>query len=124
MVMTDNDIDVPCPTIDEHKALWVDCEQSKEGPRKVLKDISKKQRPSTKALQTYMEEASVDRMDCGGGWFMTHESVEKVTYSEDVCGSYMAPADMERLKREQGQQKSSFKIVRPTKRPRDASSSP
>ena len=35
------------------------------------KTIAKKQRPSTTALQTHMENNELDRLDCGGGWFMT-----------------------------------------------------
>jgi hypothetical protein len=103
-------------TLTDHKMLWVTCEESKVAPRTQLKEISKKQRPSTKALQKYMEEQEIDRLDCGGGWFMTYESVEKVTFNEDVCGTYMDAVQLERLKTEQKKRKCTFKTIPPAKK--------
>jgi hypothetical protein len=108
-------------SIDDHKLLWMTCEESKAAPRTQLKEIAKKQRGATKALRTYMEDNELDRLDCGGGWFMTYESVEKVTYTEDVCGPYMDALALERLKQEQKKRKSTFKTIPPAKRPRDES---
>jgi hypothetical protein len=107
-------------SIDDHKMTWITCEESKVAPKTQLKEIGKKQRASTKALRIFMEENELDRLDCGAGWFMTHESVEKVTFSEDVCGSYMDATVLERLKQEQKKRKSSFKTVPPAKKPRVA----
>ena len=117
--MEEQDIVEDTPkTIDDHKTIWITYEESKVAPRSQLKEIAKKQRPSTKALQTHMEDNELDRLDCGGGWFMTYESVEKVTFNEDVCGPYMEAKALERLKQEQKKRKSTFKTVPPTKKPR------
>ena len=114
------DLGVSPTSIEEHKVLWMTCEESKSVPRTKLKEIAKKQRISTKALRSHMENEELDRLDCGGGWFMTHESVDKVTFTEDVCGPYMDAHALERLKQEQTKRKSMFKTVAPVKRPREA----
>jgi hypothetical protein len=106
-------------SIEDHKLVWMTCEESKSVPRTKLKEIAKKQRTSTKALRAHMEDEELDRLDCGGGWFMTHESVEKVTFTEDVCGPYMDAHTLERLKQEQKKRKSMFKTIPPAKRPRE-----
>jgi hypothetical protein len=113
----DSGVDVT-PSIDDHKITWITCEESKLVPKTQLKEIAKKQRASTKALRIFMEENEIERLDCGAGWFLTYESVEKVTFTEDVCGSYMDAGVLERLKQEQKKRKSSFKTIPPAKKSR------
>jgi hypothetical protein len=109
----------PTVSISEHKLVWMTCEEAKVAPRTQLKEIAKKQRNATKALKALMEEKELDHLDCGGGWSMTYESVEKVTYNEDVCGPYMDAPTLERLKQEQKKRKTTFKTIPPAKRQRD-----
>ena len=105
-------------SIEEHKSAWVSCEEEKTIPRQSLKDIGKRQRPSTKAMKEFMEHNDLESLDCGSGWVMTCEEVEKVTFSEDVCSSYMAVGELERLKKEQTKCRAIFKTLPPPKRQR------
>jgi hypothetical protein len=105
-------------SIEDHKAAWVACEEEKDVPRQSLKEIGKRQRPSTKAMKEYMESNGLESLECGSGWTMTCEEVEKVTFSEDVCSSYMATEELDRLKKEQTKCRAVFKTLPPTKRPR------
>jgi hypothetical protein len=106
-------------SISEHKIAWMTCEERKAAPKQELKEISKKQRASTKALRVYMEENELDSLDCGGGWSMTHESIEKVgPITADMCESYMDTSSLNRLKEENKKRKSTFKIVPPPKQVR------
>ena len=105
-------------TLDDHKLLWIAYEGAKLVPRTQLKEITKKQRPSTKVLQTSMEENGTERMHLGDGWYMTHTNVETVTYNEDVCTSYLTPDVLERLKKENTKRKNTFKTIPPTKKAR------
>ena len=102
--------------IEELKIKWVELEEKKYEPKKVLRDIAKEQRPITKSIREYMVENDLDRLDCGSGWSMTIGEVEHVPFCEDVCSSYMEPEDLSRMKSEQKKRKCVFKIVRPTKR--------
>jgi uncharacterized ferredoxin-like protein len=103
-------------TIEEHKQLWVECEEKKIEPRLVLKDIAKTQRPATKAIREYMKENQITNLNCGNDWFITCEEVQKVSYSEDICGPYMTPDELDRLKRDNLNVKNSFKTLPPLKR--------
>ena len=117
--MSSNDADdSPILSIDEYKQLWVECEEKKLEPRLALKLIGKTQGPARKAIRLYMEEHQITNLDCGSGWFMTLEETEKVTFSEDICGPYMEPAELARLKQEQKKRCSRFKILPPPKRQR------
>jgi uncharacterized ferredoxin-like protein len=109
-------VDVHVVTIEEHKQIWVECEEKKIEPRIVLKDIAKTQRSSTKAIREYMKENQITNLDCGNNWFITCEEVQKVSYSEDTCGPYMTAIELERLKREQTICRDSFKTLPPPKR--------
>ena len=114
-----NSADVPM-TLDDHKLLWIAYETAKLVPRTQLKEITKKQRPSTKALQASMEEDGSERMHLADGWYMTHTNVETVTYNEDVCTSYLTPEVHERLKQENTKRKNTFKTIPPAKKARVA----
>ena len=109
-------VDEVTVSIEEHKRNWVDCEEQKIEPRLVLKDIAKTQRSATKAIREYMNENHITNMNCGNDWFITCEEVQKVSYSEDICGPYMTPIELERLKREQTTCRNSFKTLPPPKR--------
>jgi hypothetical protein len=100
-------------SIEEYKQQWVACEEKKIEPRQVLKQIGKTQRPATKAIRLFMDEHQLTSLDCGGGWFITCEEVEKVSFSEDICSSYMEPVALERLKKEQVKRRSTFKTLPP-----------
>lgn len=106
------------PSIDEYKQLWVTCEEQKLEPRLALKQISKTQCPATKAIRAFMEENNITSLECGSGWVLTCEDVERVAYSEDVCRPYMDAGELARMKREQTKRSSSFKTRPPPKRQR------
>ena len=103
-------------SIDEYKELWVRCEEDKREPRLALKLIGKTQGPARKAIRLYMEENQIANLDCGSGWCMTLEEKEKVSFSEDICGPYMEPAELARLKQEQKKRCAVFKTLAPTKK--------
>jgi hypothetical protein len=105
-------------TIEQHKALWMECEESKMAPRLVLKGIAQKQRPSTKALRAYMEDHELDVIDIGAGWSIQYECGDKVVFNEAVCESYMDSSTMERFKQEQRKRKVTFKTITPAKKAR------
>jgi hypothetical protein len=105
-------------SIEDYKQLWVECEENKTEPRLALKLIGKTQGPARKAIRLYMEENQITNLDCGSGWFMTLEETEKVSFSEDICGPYMEPAQMARLKQEQKKRCSVFKTLAPPKKQR------
>jgi hypothetical protein len=105
-------------SIDDYKQLWVECEEKKNEPRLALKLIGKTQGPARKAIRLHMEENQITNLDCGSGWCMTLEETEKVSFSEDICGPYMEPAQMERLKQEQKKRCSVFKTLAPPKKQR------
>jgi hypothetical protein len=122
MLSNDDTDQTTLMSIEEHKRIWVECEEEKLQPRLVLKHIGKKQRASTKFIREYMEENHIARFECGMGWIQTCEEVEKVTFSEDVCSSYMEAETLERLKKEQTTRRPSFKTLPPPKRQRTESS--
>ena len=103
-------------TIEEHKQLWVECEEKKVEPRLVLKALAKTQRPATKAIREYMKENQITNLNCGNDWFITCEEVQKVSYSEDICGPYMTADELDRLKRDNINVTNSFKTLPPLKR--------
>jgi hypothetical protein len=105
-------------SIEEYKALWIQCEEEKMGPRQAMKQIAKTQRPATKFIREYMVENHLTDFDCGSGWAITCEEVEKVGFSEDICSPYMATDELARLKREQTKQRQTYKTIPPTKRQR------
>jgi hypothetical protein len=113
-----NDEDSTILSIDDHKLTWVRCEQEKLEPRLALSRIGKEQGPARKAIRLYMEENQITKFDCGSGWYLTLEETEKVTFSEDVCGPYMQPTELARLKQEQRKRCASFKTVAPPKKQR------
>jgi len=103
-------------SIEEYKQLWVKCEEQKLEPKTLLKHIGKEQRPATKAIRTFMEENSIASLECGSGWVLTYEDVERVVFSEDVCSPYMDAVELARMKREQTKRSASFKTRPPPKR--------
>jgi uncharacterized ferredoxin-like protein len=109
-------VDEVAVSIEEHKQIWVECEEKKIEPRLVLKDIAKTQRSATKAIREYMNENHITNMNCGNDWFITCEEVQKVSYSEDICGPYMTQIELERLKRDNTTLRNAFKTLPPPKR--------
>lgn len=101
--------------INAHKLVWLECELAKEDPRTLLREISKRQKSATKALQAYMKDTDCDILDCGSGWSLASKCKEHTTFTEDVCGSYMSDSTMEKLKTENTQQRISFATRRPAK---------
>jgi hypothetical protein len=101
-------------SLPEARQLWVDCEERKIAPRLALKEIGKTQRPATKVIRSHMEETQLMNFDCGNGWAVTRDEVEKVTFSEDICTPYMDPQELERLKKEQIKVRSAFKTLPPS----------
>lgn len=99
--------------LEEHKMNWVECELKKGPLKDQLKQLNKEQRVSLKILKEYMTSNDIPELDCGDGFSISYEPVEKVHYSEKVCGKYMNEDQLRLLKKENTKRSNRFKVSVP-----------
>ena len=97
-------------TIDEHKQLWRECQEAVVELQRQVRALRKRQQTSTKALQAHMTDTGLASLDCGGGWTLACDEVERVTYTEEACSPYVTPEDLETIRRSCTRSRKRFRV--------------